>query len=75
MNAPTRRPVWNEYQQPHQDLREFLSRIERAGERVDAIIDPARLREIVALHASEQLRLQVRNHAAAAGKEALAAQH
>src|SRR2546423_12095826 len=32
MNAPTRRPVWNEYQQPHQDLREFLSRIERAGE-------------------------------------------
>ena len=32
MNAPTSPVVWNEYQQPHQDLREFLSRIERAGE-------------------------------------------
>ncbi len=32
MNDPAPIKIWNEYDRPHRDLREFLSRIERAGE-------------------------------------------
>src|SRR5260370_35826769 len=32
MNDPAPIKIWNAYDRPHQDLREFLSRIERAGE-------------------------------------------
>jgi len=32
MNDPAPVKIWNGYDRPHQDLREFLSRIERAGE-------------------------------------------
>src|SRR5258708_25480537 len=32
MNDPAPVKIWNAYDRPHQDLREFLSRIERAGE-------------------------------------------
>ena len=32
MNDPRPAKVWNDYDSPHADLREFLSRIERAGE-------------------------------------------
>src|SRR5205809_4681214 len=32
MNDPAPVKIWNEYDRPHRDLREFLSRIERAGE-------------------------------------------
>ena len=32
MNDPRPAKVWNDYDQPHLDLREFLTRIERAGE-------------------------------------------
>src|SRR6266581_2094945 len=32
MNDPAPIKIWNDYDRPHQDLREFLSRVERAGE-------------------------------------------
>ncbi|HYT86250.1 MAG TPA: hypothetical protein VEK81_07435, partial [Burkholderiales bacterium] len=32
MNDPAPVKIWNDYERPHADLREFLSRIERAGE-------------------------------------------
>ena len=32
MNDPAPVKIWNEFDRPHRDLREFLSRIERAGE-------------------------------------------
>src|SRR5260221_1496913 len=32
MNDPAPIKIWNDYDGPHRDLREFLSRIERAGE-------------------------------------------
>ncbi len=32
MNDPRPAAIWNEYDRPHTDLREFLARIERAGE-------------------------------------------
>src|SRR5437899_3162366 len=32
MNDPAPIKIWNEYDRPHRDLREFLSRVERAGE-------------------------------------------
>ena len=32
MNDPRPAKVWNDYDQPHLDLREFITRIERAGE-------------------------------------------
>src|SRR3989442_14983323 len=32
MNDPAPVKIWNDYDRPHADLREFLSRIERAGE-------------------------------------------
>src|SRR3974390_2562674 len=32
MNDPRAAKVWNDYDSPHADLREFVSRIERAGE-------------------------------------------
>ena len=32
MNDPAPVQIWNDYDRPHRDLREFLSRIERAGE-------------------------------------------
>ena len=32
MNDPAPIKIWNEYDRPHRDLREFLSRIEQAGE-------------------------------------------
>src|SRR5438309_2024640 len=32
MNDPAPIRIWNDYDHPHRDLREFLSRIERAGE-------------------------------------------
>ena len=32
MNDPVPLRIWNDYDRPHQDLREFLARIDRAGE-------------------------------------------
>ena len=32
MNDPAPLKIWNDYDRPHTDLREFLARIERAGE-------------------------------------------
>src|SRR6266705_1736332 len=32
MNDPAPTKVWNDYDRPHRDLREFLSRLERASE-------------------------------------------
>src|SRR5439155_1237568 len=32
MNDPAPVKIWNDYDRPHRDLREFLSRVERAGE-------------------------------------------
>ncbi len=32
MNDPAPVKIWNDYDRPHRDLREFLSRIEAAGE-------------------------------------------
>ncbi len=48
--------------------------VENAGQRIDAIIDPPRLGEIVRLDRVEQLRLQIGDDAARAGEESVAAQ-
>jgi 4-hydroxy-3-polyprenylbenzoate decarboxylase len=52
MNDPRPAKVWNDYDRPHLDLREFLSRIERAGEllripRVDWNLEMGTLAEAV----------------------------
>jgi 4-hydroxy-3-polyprenylbenzoate decarboxylase len=52
MNDPRPARVWNDYERPHLDLREFLSRIERAGEllripRVDWNLEMGTLAEAV----------------------------
>ncbi|HKW38776.1 MAG TPA: UbiD family decarboxylase [Burkholderiales bacterium] len=52
MNDPRPSKVWNDYDRPHADLREFLSRVERAGEllripRVDWNLEMGTLAEAV----------------------------
>jgi len=52
MNDPPRAKIWNDYDSPHADLREFLTRIERAGEllrisRVDWNLEMGTLAESV----------------------------
>src|SRR5580704_12558272 len=49
--------------------------IEHPGQRINPVIEPPRRREIAGLHGAEQRRLQIRDHAAAAGEQPLAAEH
>ena len=49
--------------------------VEHPRERINQVIDAARLRQIVGLYGPKQPRLKIRDDAAAAGQQATAAEH